>query len=421
MLDRKKAPEYKQIKPFQIEKPDHTVLDNGVHLWAFHSKNPEVCKLEFIFRAGNWYEKKPGISFFTINMLADGTAKRKSEEISNLIDGYGAFLELNHGMDYSTMVLYTPSKFLSQVLLLAREIMFEANFPDKELNIRKQRRVQQLKIEEKKNNVLATKRMKEALFQPNHPYGRRLTESKIKDIDVNEIINFHKHIILSSFEVILSGAWNQDHIKLINQYFGQRKLEPNSATAFFPLGSQETGRIYIEKPKSVQSSIRIGTLSIRKKDEDYIKLMLTNVVFGGYFGSRLIKNIREEKGLTYGISSLLVNLKNHAYQVIATEANKDLTENVVEEVYNEIDNICRNDIPQEELDTARNYLLGNFLSQFSNVFSFSEKFKNVHLYEMDLSYYDRFFREIKNVTPSDCREMANKYLKTNEFSEVIVG
>jgi predicted Zn-dependent peptidase len=420
MLDRTAAPALHDIEALSFPAPEVMTLDNGTSLVVNRADHLEVVRLEFIFRAGNWFERKPGVSFFTIKSMSDGTKKRTSNEVAGLIDSYGSFLELDHGLDYSTLSISFPVRHFKEILAIIRELLFDSVFPEQELKIRKQRRIQSLKIEEKKNNLVANKAFRELLFQSNHPYGRKLTEPKINDLEPEDLRNFYDLHIRSYYGIYLTGNVPDELIKLVQQYFGQNQQELQNSGAFFPEGEQEEKEKVITKPESVQSSVRLGNFAIARKHPDYFKLAFTTVILGGYFGSRLIQNIREDKGLTYGIYAQIINLKNNHYWMISTETKKELLETCKDEIISELRGLIQNPPTKQEITTVKNYITGSLLNSMSNPFQVTEKFKMIRLYELPSDYFDAYLDAIHRYQADDCIDMSKQYLNPDDMLSVVV-
>jgi predicted Zn-dependent peptidase len=178
---------------------------------------------------------------------------------------------------------------------------------------------------------------------------------------------------------------------------------------------------FIEKPDAIQSAVRVGRLLFNKKDPDYFKFQVLNTVLGGYFGSRLMANIREDKGYTYGIGSGLASLVNGGYFFISTEVGVDVTNNTLSEIYKEIKLLREQPVNNEELETVRNYVLGQFLRSVDGPYSLADKFKAIWEFGLGYDYFENYFKAVKTITPKEIQELANKYLQEEDLIELVVG
>jgi predicted Zn-dependent peptidase len=420
MIDRTSAPTYKAPQKFELKRPESIELGNKVPLHLVKAGSLPLIKFEFIYRAGTWFEQIRGNAYFTNKMLPEGAGRRSSADISAYLDQYGAFLELHQGPDYSGLALYTLEKHAEKVLSLIYEVLSKPNFPSTELDTLKELQLQYLEVNKEKTGFLATRLFRERLFGSQHPYGKNLGEREIECQTDDQLMDFHLRNYRNNVEIIVSGSISKHTRGLIGSIFGNGDLFSSIPFNSYELESN-LEPIYIEKEGKLQSSIRYGKRMVSKHHPHYVKLLVLNEVLGGYFGSRLMQNIREEKGYTYGIYSSLVNLKNDAYWVIGTDVKKEFARKTIEEIQSEIRKLQNEEMSQTELDTVKNYFKGAYLSSITTPFSIAEKFKNIHFYDLDYSFYDQLFDRIDDVSPEDISEMAAKYLDIDTMLEVIVG
>lgn len=421
MLDRRTAPPYRRITDIYLPPPVTQYLSNGIPLHVIKAGQLDVVKLEFIFKAGSWYEPKKGVSYFATHMLREGTVSKDSKLISDFIDRYGAFLHLSAELDFATVSLYTLSKHLYALVPLMSDIINNAVFPEEELKTLKNIKIQSIKVNDEKNSVVASKKFREALFGPVYPYGRSLETEDVAKIKKDDLRKFYTEWFGNNFEVIVSGKVEDSHIKLVNEYFGHDPLidepQPNEP------GSYSSGdrTINIQKANSLQSSIRMGKVLFKKTHPDYIKMRVVNEILGGYFGSRLMKNIREEKGYTYGIFSRIVNLKHGGYFIIGADVKKEFASDTVIETYKEIEKLKNEPVGEDELQTVKNYMTGKFLSGINTPFDLADKFKSVYLLGLNYDFYKDYVKTINEIDAITVMEVANQYFKEGSFTEVLVG
>ncbi|MTI32596.1 M16 family metallopeptidase [Xanthovirga aplysinae] len=422
MLNRTKAPEKQTIKDIKLKEVKTSYLSNGIPLHYLNAGDQSVVRLEIAFSAGSWREDKNGISYFATNMLNEGTKKYSAEEIANYIDQYGAFIDFEPGIDYTFITLYSLNKYLENLIPFLQELISDSIFPEVEFNSLKEIKIQNIRINQQKNNVVATQSFRQTLFGPEHPYGRILDEEAAAKIDRNDAMNFYKDFMSNNFELIISGNVTKKEINLIEKVFGQKTLNPVKLGSFPRIINTKKEHQLIEKTESLQSSIRVGNqLNISKAHKDYAPLMLVNEILGGYFGSRLMRNIREEKGYTYGIHSNVVTLKHQGYFVIGTDVKKEFTKNTINEIYKEIEILQTELIKAEELETVKNYMLGSFLASINTPFALTDKFKSIYFNNLNYDFYKNYIQSIKEVDAETIRRLAGRYLNKESMLEVIVG
>ncbi|MCH7515299.1 MAG: insulinase family protein [Bacteroidetes bacterium] len=421
MLDRTVAPPFKKITKINIRQPEKILLSNGLELYTINTSLQPVLKLDLIFRAGKWFEKNNGISFFTGKMLSEGVPGLSSVQIAAVFEKYGAQLEISPGFDFLSVSVYCLSKHLKYLLQLIKQIISEPLFPEKELNTLKNIEQQTLRVNNEKTSYVAGKKLQESLFGSSHPYGRNLSEADINHISKSEIKHFFDEFIKDKpFTLIASGGFDKDVENLISSHFGTVEFTEWVNFSPIPVNSNQKDVIISNKNRT-QTSIQAGKLSIPMRHRDYHGLLIVNEILGGYFGSRLMKNIREEKGLTYGIYSSLVNWKNSSYFVIATDVKKELRTKAVAEIKKEIIRLNESLVSSDELETVKNYLLGQIQASVNTPFALAHIFKNLFINELSYAYYDNLFRTIEEITSEDIRSIANRYLSTTEMVTVSVG
>jgi predicted Zn-dependent peptidase len=381
-------------------------------------------RLELIFDAGNKYDSPSiGTSFFTTKMLIEGTNQRSAAEISESFDQYGAFIEVNQTADRASIMVYGMAQHLAKVLPVIREMLLDSVIPEKELEIQRKIAVQNLKVNQEKTAFVASQLFREKIFGTNNAYGRSLKEENINQISRNDIVEFYQnHFKNRPFKVFLSGKFDENEINLVDKYLGSIEVKPIEINNFLVMPEDKISeKLLVEKPENLQSTIRLGRILFNRTHPDFNKFIVTNTIFGGYFGSRLMKNIREEKGFTYGISSSLIPLAETGYLVIGTDVKKEFTTQTIEEIHKEIRILQTEKISEDELDTVKNYLIGSFVGSLNTPFEIADRQKNVILDKLPEDFYENYIGRIRSVSPEDVLEIANKYYAIDSLSEVVVG
>ncbi len=424
-IDRTIAPSYKSIDSYILPEAVSGKLDNGIPLHLILSGTQPVVRIELIFKAGNWYEPVFGCAHFVAKMLSEGTSKHTARQIQDKFAYYGAFPEFNAGMDHASVTVYTLSRHLEALLPLLHEIVSEASFPEEELANAKNISLQGLKVNKEKTAFLAGSKIREMLFGGEHPYGYLLSEKNIEAIGVQVLQDFYKKsYTVHNCEIVISGAGEVDFAALTNKYlgsdnWGKKDTLPYNGKEFSAVNFSK--REVISKEAAVQSSVRIGRKLFPVSHPDYFNMYCLNEIFGGYFGSRLMQNIREDKGYTYGINSNLITYKNEGYFIIGTDVKREFTTHTLEEVYKEMKRLKEEKVPQGELETVRNYMLGSFVNSVTTPFAVADKFKTVHFNGMGYDFYRHYFNTLKNITPETIMATAHKYFDENSMSESIAG
>jgi zinc protease len=424
MLDRTLAPEYHIIDKIDILRIQTQDLAHGVKLHTLNAGELPIIKLEVILPAGNYFEAKENASFFTVKMLPEGTKKYTSNQITEYVDQFGAFSDFNNGSDKVSISFYTLEKYLEEILIILCDLILEPTFPEKELNNLKQITLQNLQVNLEKNSFLASRILKEVLFGKNHPYGRSLYEQNIMDVQREDLVaHWQNYMLNKSFDIILAGQLNDSHIALTQKYLGNliENVSDKHQGQLVDATPDKQKKHLVDKSESLQSSIRIGKHLFQKNHPDYFKMTILNEIFGGYFGSRLMKNLREDKGLTYGVYASLAMHRNNGYMTIGTDVKKELTEQTLNEIYKEALRLQQEPIEAKELETVQNYMLGSFAGSINTAFDLTDIFKSIYFSDLDYSFYDQYLHTIRTITPDEILETAQKYLSPDSMFEVVVG
>ena len=423
ILDRTVAPPSKKITHVNIPKAEKFLLDNQIPVYAVQAGEQAVTRLELIFDAGSRFETNTGEAMFVSKMLTEGTKRHSGAEISEYFDQFGAFLEINQAAERLVITVHGMTKHLPKLLPMLQEMISESVIPEKELLMQKNIASQNLKVQLEKTAYVAGQAFREQIYGATHPYGKSLNQSLIENLSRESIKDFYeKQVQGKQFKIFLSGKFGEDEIAALNQVFGQIPVEKaqneGKLTDFAPLKAEN---ILVEKPENLQSSIRLGRKLFNRSHPDFFKFLVTNTVFGGYFGSRLMKNIREDKGFTYGISSSLVPQKDGGYLVMGTDVKKEVTQQTLNEIFKEIKILQTEPIDENELETAKNYMIGSFVGSLNTPFEVADRQKVILLDELPADYYENYIKNIRAVSAIEVMEIANKYYNPEDMCEVVVG
>jgi zinc protease len=424
IIDRRIAPPVKEINSFNIVKADQDKLSNGIPMYRLNTGTSEMVKVEFLFSAGNWYQELPVIAFAVNHMLIEGSKKYTSSQIAENIDFYGASTGYNVDKDNAFISVMCMKKHLPNVLEIVEDIIKNATFPEQELNLFLKKHKQQFLVEHTKVRNIARSVHARMLFGNQHPYGYMIEEGDFDKLDYHSLIQFYQQRYQSRHcKIVISGKADDHVAKLVEKSFGSDSwnYQGLAANPTFDLYPDSERIISIERPDAVQNAIRIGKMLFTKLHPDFVGFSVLNCILGGYFGSRLMRKIREEKGYTYGINSLLVELKNAGYLTIMSELGSEVTSDALADIYVEIDKLRKEPVPLDELTRVKNYMLGEILRMFDGPFAQAESL--ISLLEMDLGYdyFDQMAHTIKTITTDEIQSLANKYLDPESFYQVIVG
>jgi predicted Zn-dependent peptidase len=421
-IDRKTSPGINKINKVDILRTAEIKLKNGIPVYHLNAGTQDLVKIELLFPAGMWQQTAPLVGSAASTMLQEGTSKRTAKEIAEAMDYFGAFLHTEITHDFSSVGVHSLNKHLPNVLPMVEEIIKDSVFPQKEWDIYLENKKQAFSVNNKKVNFVCRKKFAELLFGNNHPYGHNVSEEDYNLLKRDAAYDFYRRAYTAKDTIIVaSGNVTEATLKLLEKHFGLIKTDGAVTNKRTETTETQTGVHYIEKKDAVQSAIRMGKMLMKKSHPDYCAMQVVNTIFGGYFGSRLMSNIREDKGYTYGIGSAVVSFSHAGYFTISTEVGAEVTSKAIKEVYFEIERLQTEKVSESELSLVRNYMLGSFLRSMDGPFALADRFKGIYFAGVGYDYYDRFTEAVLTITPEKIMELANTYLKKEEMIELVVG
>jgi predicted Zn-dependent peptidase len=425
--DRAVPPFIKDAVDFTVTLPpcEKHVLSNGVEVYALNMGTEEMIMLNWVFFAGNWYEDKKTVAAACNFLLKNGTSGKTAFEINEHFEYYGSYLNRSCYNETSEVVLHCLNKHVNELLPVVAEIVSDSTFREEEIDIYKQNSQQRLKVSLQKCEFVAGRLIDAYLFGEDHPYGAYNNLEDYAAIQREDLLTFYNEYYKRGRCVIfISGKLPADLVGLLDTHFGKLPIRNHRSGievvhhSMVPAGQKQFN--ITNDVNGVQSAIRIARNFPNRHHPDFQKVMVLNNVFGGFFGSRLMGNIREDKGYTYGIYSYLLNHVQESGWMISTEAGRDVTLATIEEIYREMADLREEPIDDDELMMTRNYMIGTILGDLDGPFQVAGRWKNLILNDLDENYFYSGIETIKSVSAAELQELANKYLKQEAFYELVV-
>lgn len=421
-LDRSKAPQFSFPSEFALVAPQKLQLSSGSFVFFFRTPGIDAVKLEVVGASSrstlpNLHALTPS---FALQMLQEGTKKANGQQLAEFFDYHGAEVYPTLSYTQEGLSLLCIKKHLSTLLPTFISLFSEATFPEENLEKRKSQRKLSLKLDQEKQSTRAGQLFKKGLFGPEHPYGQEITEAHISGISTELLQAYYNSNLWKDCDLFLSGDFTPQELDALILQLEQLPLSHGAQKQALP-SPCSTWDLEEEKEGAVQSSIRLGAWAIPKSHPDFPALAVFNTLLGGYFGSRLIKNIREDKGHTYGIHSTLVELDQYAYWMIAADVKKAHQVEVFEEIDKEIHLLRTVLVDSGEVEILRNYLIGQLFSKFSSPFDLIEQFKAVYYAGLDFSFYENRFDYLKKFTATDLQTIGERYFSSADRVKVRVG
>ncbi len=423
-VQRKKAPEVFEVSEINIPQPQISRLPNGIPMYVTRMGTQPIVKVEFIFFSGRAEEQKRLESRATLRMLREGTKKHAAAVWAEEVEFLAGTVSMPVLFDTNRIVVYSLTKNMAPLLNLVADIIFEPLFPEKELGVWAQNNSQKLAIELTKNDVIAYRKITEVLFGEDTAYGYSSVAENFAALNTADLKTYYRNNFTSdNMSILVAGDVKDDTLKQVETLFGSSHskkiiLPPARILKLEPIAPQ---KIHFKNSDTTQTSIRIGRRFAPRHDPDYFGVNILNVILGGYFGARLMMNIREKKGYTYNIYSALETYSHDGYFYIASDVGNQFVKKAIKEIYIEIQKLIDTPVSAEELQMVRSYLLGNMLQLIDGPMNVSEVISGYVSEKLPFDTLERFVTYLKNVTPADIQRLAAKYLNPKDLTEVTVG
>lgn len=422
-LDRTQQPPVTPFGELTIPIPVIETLDNGAQLFIVDKGDQEVIRIDILFEGGRYAAHSPAIAELTGPMLRKGIPGMDENDLALILDYHGAWIQTATTQHYSTISLFSLNRNLHKLLPIVASMIASPTMPESSFKTLQQQRIQHLLINREKVRILAGEAFNRLIFGESHPYARTTTVDDLKAVTIDDIREYHKlQYTASPIRIILSGRITSEVTHIVRENLGSIPTGEALIThTVQPIAPQHEHQSIIHKNAAMQSAIRIGMPTISVNHPQFPALTLLNLIFGGYFGSRLMTNIREEKGYTYGISSHIISMRNATYFTIITETGTEYTQLLIDEVRNEMNRLRSEKISLDELEMARNYMLGQRARTLDSPFTISDYLLSSIVAGNPIDYFNLENRAVRNITPHELLSIANEHLHPDNIYIAIAG
>lgn len=381
-----------------------------------------MIKLEIIFLAGKSYEAQRAVSRCTAALITEGTTMHSSEELAEHFDFYGAVISTMGGVDTARVRLYCMNKHLPKLLPVLQEVIENPTFPQEELDTYRENWKERIRIDLEKNENIGYRKLTELIFGPDHPYGYNTDPEDLDQVTQEMLISHHQRYFQpQQMAIFASGKVHESALHLLDKYFGQKLRSGARQVRDCKIETDRNRKHFFAGPQKHQSSIRIGRPLFKRTHPDYPGMYVANTLLGGYFGSRLMSNIREEKGLTYGIYSNIDTFAQGGCFYISTEVSSKNVQLCLDEIYREIERLKTEPIPDEELQMVKNYMMGSFLMRMDGPFNSVDVIKSLLLETDQTDHFEPLIRKMKDITSPELQSLLKTYLDREDLIEIVVG
>jgi len=422
MIDRKKPPKITTDFDLSIKGLVVSELSNGIKLYEFKAGSQPILKLDVVLGSGRVEETKIGTAKAAISLLREGSVTHDAVSLSKAFDFYGAVIKNQGVLDHSNLNLVVLEKYFDEVWPVWFNMINYPMYPADEIAKYKQLTIERMQVQLAQNDVLAYRKITEHLFGAEHPYGYNTEIENVQALNRDHILEYYnRNFAADNINLILSGNYSDSVRNKIIQGFENMTRKRLSHKINFQSDEALAERIQINTANELQTSIKMGCPLFNYYHEDYSKFKMLSMVFGGYFGSRLMKNIREEKGYTYGIYSASHCLKEGGYFYISADVGQQYLDATIEEIMKEMDLLKNETISEKELQMVKNYVSGQFLTSLDGPFAKAQLVKNLVAKGLSVSTHNEHVSKMANTTALEIQELANKYFNIEAFSIVCAG
>ncbi len=418
----KNIPIIKEISALELPDIISEKRANDIPVHQINMGTQEVLKLEFAFDAGRPFEDQRLAARTTLRMLKEGTKQFSSAQIAETLDFYGGNLSTPFNLDVANISLYCLTRQFDNLLPMLTDIILHPTFPQKELDTFVRKSKSKLKVDLERSDVVAYRTITELIFGSDHVYGYNSFASAYDGLSVHQLQkHFEKNFVSGNCNVFVSGKWNNDLISKIDEEILQKIPIGKSVPVVKEVQDRPPERKEIKIPNNLQASIRIGCRLFNRQHPDFKKMIIVSTILGGYFGSRLMTNIREEKGYTYNIFATIDTFRQEGLFYIGAEVAANFIEETIKEIYQEINTLQNELIKEEELQMVRNYMLGNLLNMLDGPFNVAELIRTMKMDQLKETDFDLLVQTIKTISAEEIRELTRMYLVKEKMWEVIVN
>ena len=413
-------------RPVAWPKRTRAQLSNGMQVVLAEAHSIPKFHGELYFRAGEALvsDRSVGLAEMTATVVRTGTTKRTSRQIEEDLRRLGADLGTSAGQDTSAISFAGLSEFAEPLLQLVNELAREASFPEPEFERERRQKLEEVKLERTSPGFLASERLRKLLFGA-HPYARiSPSEAQVAAYKCADLERVYREIYTPENALLMMvGDFSpQAMLKAIEGIFGSWAGKKPAAKEAATPPQLRGRRVYlVHNPGSVQTQILAGCQAITRKHPDWIRLGLTNSLYGGAFNSRLVMNIREDKGYSYSPRSGVTPLRQHGYFSVSAAVRNDVVAASLTEIFDELDKLRSLPVPEAELGDAQNYLSGVFSMGLATQEGLLSQFSTVELNDLAEDYLEMYREKVRGVTSGELLATAREYLDSANMQIVVVG
>lgn len=423
LIDRTKGPEIYPIADMQLPQIRRYALRNGVPVYILDNENLELIHFIFSLKVGIFDEDQKHVSTFTYSLLKQSSREYSSTEIADLLAFYGVHYTVSEMLNATNITISVPRNNVTKILPVIYDFLTNPLFKEENLETYKNLKIKDLEYNVKKPDVRNTQLLVHAMFGDKYTAGQFSSRDNINAVTVEGMQRFHQRTFCAeNLSVFVTGNVDDAVEDCFTQLFSQvQNGKPTAKHENIAMPADRSSIICEEIPGSVQSSISLCSPSMGFLDPERMDFSILTTITGGYFGSRLMQNLREKNGYTYGVSAGSVYFGNQSLFIINSDVNIADTKAAIDACFYELKRLQTELVDEEELETVRNYLIGESLRGVENAVSYLKKFQYWRQYGLDEQEFRMKLQRIRNITAEEIQALAKKHFDYNNFTQIIVG
>lgn len=416
---RKTPPAIHPLQKIDFISPKIYDITGDVKLFWMSEVADDTVHIEFHFDAGT-IQGEPSLAGFVNALLLSGTDKKSSTQIQDDLNDLGAFVDIEIGQEVAIINLFCLRQYTEAAVDIIADAVENLAFISHEVDDMLREKKQAYLVSSEKVNMLGRRAFQAQMFSNSDRYGRIMKATDFDKVSIPELKRFHKDFYLHGLtKIVVTGNLNVAYIdRLIDVAGAWARTEHLTYEDTF---INIPGEMHVEKADAVQTAIRMGIQLFNKTHEDFLDFQVLQTIFGDYFGSRLMSNIREDKGYTYGIGCGVSESHKSGFFIIATEVGKEVARPTLDEIKFEMYRLRTDPVGEEELNLVKNYLLGQMLKSADGPDAMMSLFMGVEMHGKGYEYYNEAIESVTNVTAERLQELANKYLIWENFTIITAG
>lgn len=426
MLDRTVPPETRPFGRLALPEMKRVTLDNGIKLNVYDHSFQDVSELLVLAPGGVVDAKGSPVASMLVPVMLDGSRLYPDSALSDMLEFNGAKVVPSISDHFTAVSLRMLNSHWDKLLPVYADMLFSPQISERSVDTCRRRVAQGAAIAMQRVEYKAQKALRELAYGQSHPKACMDTPESVEAVRREELYAWHRRVFadnLAGVELFLSGRVTPGMIDDINRSFGTLDIDPSRLCPPYikPFDTTAPSECFVDSPGALQSAVRVAIPSIPRSHPDYIMLRCAVVALGGYFGSRLMTNIREDKGYTYGIQAGLLGAPEGTFMEVQTSADNAYVDSVLEEIRREIARLQTGDFTTQEMERLRQYLMSNLAQHLDTAFSIAACHVTERISFTGPDYFERQFRVISEMTPESLGDAARRHLSLDKEIVVVAG